>query len=775
MDWTRRKPVRVGGSILVVLLLAVAGVKLFLPAEKVRDMALAQARESLGRDVSVGDVTVSLRGGVGVRLADFAVANPEGFGGESLLTTEALDLKLALRPLFKGEIRVQRLIITAPVVHLIRRADGRDNFTFAPPPVTRSADTPTASDAAAPPLSVANLSLRDGRLAFVDETAVAPALQELRISGLTLGLSLTDPDPGQYEVVGNLAVESIAMTGSESVPVLHGDVDFDLGWNAVASTLDLRRAVVRLLEVPLACTGSLVIADGVAVGEVELRAVDLAVTDLAGFLPAAVAAKLKGSPDSGVLGATVVLALTGEESVPMRMTGTATLENLDLALAQPFLPPAQEGHLGGRGAAELTFAGDLGDPVAVDYHGTVLVHDVSFTESGLMDDLRDLNATLKFTGDEITVQSCRAEFGAGTFDLTGSLRDPFPYFLPPEMQTGIRMKTPHLDFALHTAGLDVDRWLPAASPTGGSTASVGNQVPVKRVEIPADLEFPDLTCAGTFTADTLLYMQVPLTAVRGEVTLRDRLLSIHDVTGAVYHGTVAGRMDIDLNDLRDPAYAGRYQARDIEVDNFASRFAGLAGVVFGRCNLNGRFATRGLDPETIRDGLTLDADAGIANGRIVTSGNTYQALNKLAAQAGQTLDHEQTLRDLATHLSVEQGRVHLNALTTRFGQFGDIRIDGYYGFNGDLNYSGALTLTAAQTDKLFSDGAMSELGKLLGSQRPGRLELPVSVRGTRTDPQVKLDLGAVARDLQKLVVKEQGTRLEDEAKHKLGDLLNKWK
>jgi hypothetical protein len=74
---------------------------------------------------------------------------------------------------------------------------------------------------------------------------------------------------------------------------------------------------------------------------------------------------------------------------------------------------------------------------------------------------------------------------------------------------------------------------------------------------------------------------------------------------------------------------------------------------------------------------------------------------------------------------------------------------------------------------------MAELAKLLGDQRPARLELPLTVGGTRSDPRLKLDLGTVTSDLQKKALAEQKNKLEDQAKEKLdsklNDLLKKWK
>ena len=779
MAWARRKPVRVLIIILAVVLVAVLAVNIFLPTEKIRDLALEQAREKLGREVSVGEVAVSLKGGLGVRLADFAIHNPDGFGGENLVSSQALDLKLEIGPLLKGEVRVHRLVVDTPVVNLVRRADGSDNFTFADiaEPETGQA-LPTSGEAPAPPpLSIASLTLQNGQITFSDASAEAP-LQRLQMTGLTLGMSLADPAPGRFQAEGRLSADKITVKGPAEVPELKVGVDFDVTWDQATSRLDINRAAAEVNDLPLDCTGQLTMGETAPTGKLHFAADDLALIDLVGFAPAEVAAKIQGDKNSGTVAARIDVVLTGETEVPVQTSGTATIKDADLALAQPFMPPGQEGQLAGKADLEMSFADKTGDPTQITYNGTVTAREVSFTESGLVDELENMDARLAFTPDEFTVESCRAQFASGTFDLTGKLRDPFPYFLPPEMQEGAEMKTPHLTFDLRSERLDVDRLLPAASPTAsvpgvetGSSSAQTRNVP----KVPLDLEFPDLTCAGTFAADSLIYMQVPLTDVTGQVKLADRVVTVHDVKGAVYHGLVDGEVEIDLNDLNDPAYSGNYQAREIEVDNFVTRFAGLAGVVFGGCNMDGSFAARGLDPETIRNSLTLNSDAGIKQGKVITSGGTYNTLNALASQAGQTLDHEQALKDLVTHISVENGRVGLTAMTTRLGQFGDVTFDGYYGFNGDLSYNGIILLTKSQTDELFSNGVMAELAKLLGSQRPERLELPLSVGGTREDPKVKLDLSAVTNDLQKRAASEQGRKLEEEAKDKLGDLLKKWK
>ena len=775
MSWARRRSVRIVGILLATVAVLVAAVMIFLPAEKIRDLALAQARARLGREVSVGDVSVSLRGGLGVKLSDFVIHNPDGFGGESLLKTAALDLKLDIGPLLHREVVVKRLILDEPVLNLVRRADGSDNFTFEAPGATGtgSAEPAGTGQGAPPPVTVADLSLHRGRIDYSDESAPAEGMRALMIDGVELGLSLAAPAPGRSRAQGTFAADRIVVTGPAAVPELNGTVDFDVTWDAGAGRLEITRAAGRVLDLPLDCTGSVTTGGAAPSGRLEMILKEVPVVDLAVLAPPEVAAKITGDRSAGTLGGNLTLEFTGDAAAPFHFAGQAAAANIDLALAQPFLPPQQKGRLAGRADATFKFNDAAGGPVPVTYSGTAHATGVSFTESGLVDELQKLDATLDFTPDLFTVKDCRAEFASGTFALTGSLRDPFPYFLPPEMQGKQAMKKPHLAFDLSSPRLDVDRLIPAASPTGA--AKGGQPGMTRKPAVPAGVEFPDLTCAGVFRADSVIYMQVPLTNVTGQVSVLDRQVSVHDVQAAVYTGTIDGRVDIDLHDLNDPSYAGDYSAKNIEVNNFVTRFAGLAGVVFGGCNLGGTFAARGLDPAAIRSSLSLDADALLTEGKVVTRGNLHQALSKLATETGGSFDKEQALRDLATHIKVANGRVGLEGLQTRLGTFADVSVGGWYAFNGELSYEGSLQLTKSETDRIFANGAMAEVARLLGTRRPERLTLPLSVGGTRSDPKVKVDVGTVLGDLQKAVVKEQGDKLQDEAKTKLGDLLKKWK
>ena len=118
------------GILVVLVVVAMIGLKLFFPAEKVKELAVARGSDMLGREIAVSGLDVSLWGGLGVKLQDVVIGNPPGVGGPPFLAAENIDLKLQLFPLLSGDLRVDRLIVEAPRICMLRTATGEVNYSF---------------------------------------------------------------------------------------------------------------------------------------------------------------------------------------------------------------------------------------------------------------------------------------------------------------------------------------------------------------------------------------------------------------------------------------------------------------------------------------------------------------------------------------------------------------------------------------------------------------------------------------------------------------------
>ena len=144
----------------------------------------------------------------------------------------------------------------------------------------------------------------------------------------------------------------------------------------------------------------------------------------------------------------------------------------------------------------------------------------------------------------------------------------------------------------------------------------------------------------------------------------------------------------------------------------------------------------------------------------------YTALSSLAEKIGQPFDKEQSLRNLATKVSVKDGKVILDNLKTRLGDMGDIEIGGFYAFNGDIQYSGSILLSREWSQKLLSKkGVLGDLAGMLTEKSVDQIKLPIAFGGTMTEPKFEVDYAAISKNL--------GSNVKDETKDLINNLFKK--
>ena len=162
-----------------------------------KDRLLAQAEQALGRTVQIGEIEISLWGGIGARLQNVALADDPAFSSETFVQATDLQVTVKLLPLLRQEIEVRRVILRDPVIRVIRNAQGVFNFaslsggeTRDAPPQTSEA-TPSSSTESLP-LLVALANISNGDIHYTDHHTHT----ELRVSQLDLeveNLSLDQP------------------------------------------------------------------------------------------------------------------------------------------------------------------------------------------------------------------------------------------------------------------------------------------------------------------------------------------------------------------------------------------------------------------------------------------------------------------------------------------------------------------------------------------------------------------------------------------------------
>lgn len=150
--------------VVAILVVIVVALPFIINVNSFRPKLEATATEALGRQVKVGNLSLSILTG-SVTADNISIADDPAFGTNPFVTAKSLKVGVELMPLITSkELRVTDITLEQPEITLLKNAAGKWNFSSlggnaAKPP------TPSSSGSSAPPnLSVGKLSVTNGKL-----------------------------------------------------------------------------------------------------------------------------------------------------------------------------------------------------------------------------------------------------------------------------------------------------------------------------------------------------------------------------------------------------------------------------------------------------------------------------------------------------------------------------------------------------------------------------------------------------------------------------------
>jgi len=166
-----KKILGAGCALVLVVVLALAGVGAYLvsrlDAPELKQSLLEQAKTTLGTELRVKEMQISLLSGV--TLKAIAVQNPAPFPGQ-LLTADAFVLRYRLLPLLTGRIEVERLALEKPALALAMDTKGTFNYEKLGRAAAKGAPASGSASASATPLRVVmkSLAVENGSILMTD-------------------------------------------------------------------------------------------------------------------------------------------------------------------------------------------------------------------------------------------------------------------------------------------------------------------------------------------------------------------------------------------------------------------------------------------------------------------------------------------------------------------------------------------------------------------------------------------------------------------------------
>ena len=120
---------RIAAAVAAVVVVAIAAIPLFVNVNTFRPMLEEQLTAALGRQVKLGELSLSLFSG-SVVAQNLSIADDPQFSSSPLLTASALRIGVDMRPLiFQHKILVRSFEVDAPQIHLVHAANGIWNFS----------------------------------------------------------------------------------------------------------------------------------------------------------------------------------------------------------------------------------------------------------------------------------------------------------------------------------------------------------------------------------------------------------------------------------------------------------------------------------------------------------------------------------------------------------------------------------------------------------------------------------------------------------------------
>jgi uncharacterized protein involved in outer membrane biogenesis len=282
-------------GIVVLAVLAALVLPSLINLERYRSALANRAGRALGREVTLGDLRVSVWSGLGAEARGIKIAQAPGHGSDPFLKADALRVHVQLLPLLSGQIRVTTAVLERPRILVSREQDGHWSLDdlFHPPaeaPATRRPAEPPRPGKPAPlgALLLSEVAIHNGEVTLLDQSR-SPALR-LTLSDLDITVrqsqsadalsirsqaKISSPGPGRLEASGFISPGgsdgpsldvTLTLRNTEAGPFLQlflekagalriagllaGDIHVSgaLARAAFTGTADLQAATVRLGE-----------------------------------------------------------------------------------------------------------------------------------------------------------------------------------------------------------------------------------------------------------------------------------------------------------------------------------------------------------------------------------------------------------------------------------------------------------------------------------------------------------------------------------------------
>ncbi len=449
--------------------------------------------------------------------------------------------------------------------------------------------------------------------------------------------------------------------------------------------------------------------------------------------------------------------LTGNTLVNLAIKGALDLEDIEkvypLNLDQP---------LSGRLVADVTTSFDMNAVEKKQYQnikssGAASLTKFSYSDASLPQPIAINEAQITFNPGLITLNKFTAQSGKTDLNATGTIQNLIPFIMSKEDLKG--------RFDISSKVFDLNDF--AVAKTDAASPSKSTSTPSENT-----IQIPDFLDARiNFTADKVIYDNLELTNAKGSLAIANQQATISGLNTGIFGGnaglsgnvsTVGGAPSFDVSlDLSNIDIDQSFKQLDM-LKGIAPIAKALQGALNTTVHLKGKLDNN-LSP--ILSSISGDAFAQILTAKV----NPEQM--PLLAQLDSKLEFidldDINLDNLKTALTFKDGQVQVRPFDFKVKDI-LVNVSGNHSFENTMNYTLNLDIPA----KYLGSDVGGLLSKLTTEEKDNlSVNLPVSLSGKFSQPQVTLNTQAAITALSSKILDIQKQRAKDKVNDKLGDVL----
>jgi AsmA protein len=214
------KALKIIGIVVAILIVIAIALPFLINVNRFRPKLESELTEALGRQVKVGNLSLSILSG-SVSAEDLSIADDPAYSKDPFIRAKSLKVGVEVMPLiFSKTLHVTDITLDKPEIALLRDASGKWNFSSLGNKSAKAA--PASGPSSTPDLSVSKLDVKDGRLSVNRaNSSIKPHVYD------NVDISVRDFSPTSqfpFTITANLPAGGTAKLEGKAGPINSTDV-----------------------------------------------------------------------------------------------------------------------------------------------------------------------------------------------------------------------------------------------------------------------------------------------------------------------------------------------------------------------------------------------------------------------------------------------------------------------------------------------------------------------------------------------------------------------